>query len=138
MAKQCAWYTEIPRYEQCIEAAVPGTSRCEEHKIEKRKRKENLTTEAKNAFRKRMGNVCAECNEAAYEVDHIVELNEFPDDEKWKADLPSNLQLLCYEHHLKKTNRYRKEQIVLSDPNDYSTSARNRKKKRRRKMGYWI
>lgn len=117
--------------------ALPGSSRCEEHQVKKTKRTESLTTEAKNAFRKRAGNVCAECNEYAYEVDHIIELNEFPEDEKWKADLPSNLQLLCYEHHLRKTNQYKKDQIVLRDPNDYSTSARSRKKSRRRKQGFY-
>ena len=137
MAKQCAWYTETPRYEQCIEPAVPGSSRCENHKIQKKKRKESLTTEAKNAFRKRAGNVCAECNQPAYEVDHIVEIHEFPDGDKWKADLPSNLQLLCYEHHLQKTNRYKRDKIVLKDHSDYSTSARNRKKQRRRKLGFY-
>lgn len=137
MAKQCSWFTENPRYEQCIETAVPGTSRCEEHTIKKKKRKEDLTTAAKNAFRKRKDNKCSRCGKEAYEVDHIVELNEFADDEKWKANLPSNLQLLCYYCHLEKTNEYKKSKIELKDPNDYSTSARNRKKQRRRKQGFY-
>lgn len=137
MAKQCSWYREQPKYEACLNMAVPGKSRCEEHALKKVKRAGDMETEAKNAFRKRNGNICAECGAPAYEIDHIVELSEFAPEDKWKANLPSNLQLLCYDHHLRKTNEFRKEQIVLKDPNDQRTSARNRKKQRRRKRGFY-
>lgn len=80
---------------------------------------------------------CVQCGQQATEVNHIVPFSVFPPDEKWKANLPSNLESLCLKHHAIITARQRKEFIVLDDPNDTSTSARNRKKKRRRKQGFY-
>lgn len=135
MARYCNWSTEVPRFERCRNLAVEGTYRCEQHKIQKRARKGNLTGAQKQKVRDAFGGICASpgCSNPAHEVDHIVELNEFPPDEKWKANLPSNLQVLCFQHHLLKTNAYRKSLISEGDPNDRSTSARNRKKKRMKK-----
>ena len=136
MARYCNWSTETPKFERCLNLAEPGGYRCSEHQIKKRKRTGDMTTAAKDAVRQRDGNVCAQCGQPAHEVDHILELDEFAPDDKWKANLPSNLQLLCFHHHAVKTARYRKEKIDLGDPDDTSTSARNRKKKRRRQQGF--
>lgn len=118
--------------------AENGASRCAEHKIKKRKRKGDLTSAQKEQVRRSFNYTCAEpgCVGEAHEVDHIVELSEFPEGEEWKANLSSNLQALCFYHHSLKTADYRKSQIDVGDPNDRSTSARNRKKKRRRAEGF--
>jgi 5-methylcytosine-specific restriction endonuclease McrA len=108
-----------------------------EHPKEKVKRQGDLDTAAKNAIRDRFGRKCAICGQFAIEVDHIVEMAEFAPEDKWRANLPSNLQLLCFQHHAEKTAKYRRDKIVLDDPDDTSTSARNRKKKRRRKNGIY-
>lgn len=136
--KYCCWYTETPRYERCMNIAVPGTSRCSEHPVKKRKRAGGLTAAQKAQVKRSFGNRCAVpgCTRPGHDVDHIVELNEFPPDEKWKANLPSNLQLLCFEHHLLKTNSYRRSLVSEPEPDDRSTSARNRKKLRRKARGY--
>lgn len=132
MARYCNWSTETPRFQRCRQIAVEGTYRCEEHQIKRKTRKGHLSGSQRAAVRQAFGGVCAipGCTQSAHEVDHIVEVNEFAPDEKWKANLPSNLQVLCFKHHLMKTNEYRKSLIDLGDPNDTSTSARNRKKKR--------
>jgi 5-methylcytosine-specific restriction endonuclease McrA len=79
---------------------------------------------------------CVKCGQPASEVNHIKQLSLFPLDERWKANLPSNLEALCLKHHAIITAQQRKDAIVLDDPDDTSTSARNRKKKRMRKAGY--
>lgn len=119
--------------------AEEGKSRCAEHRLKKRPRSGNLTTEQKEQVRKSYGGTCAEpgCSAEAFEVDHIVELNEFPEEEKWRANLQGNLQVLCFYHHQLKTALYRKSKIDVGDPNDRSTSPRNRKKKRRRAQGFY-
>ena len=139
MAKYCSWYTEEPKYERCYNFAEPGKSRCEDHRLKKRARKGNLTFEQKEHVRRTFGGICAVpgCQGEAHEVDHIVELDQFPEGEKWKANLSENLQILCFYHHSLKTAEYRKSKIDVGDPNDRSTSARNRKKKRMRAQGFY-
>lgn len=138
--KYCSWYTEEPRYERCMNFAEPGKSRCADHRLQKKVRSGNLTTDQKERVRASYGGLCAHpgCRAEAFEVDHIVELNEFPEEEKWRANLQSNLQVLCFYHHQIKTAEYRKSKIDVGDPNDRSTSARNRKKKRRRAQGFYL
>ena len=137
MARYCTWSTETPSFERCLNIAEPGGYRCSEHIVKKPRRKGDLATQVKNSIRQRDGGVCAVCGSPANEVDHIVELNEFAPDDKWKANLPGNLQLLCFHHHTLKTVQYGKTQISIDDPDDTSTSARNRKKKRRRQQGFY-
>lgn len=131
--RYCSWYTEEPKYERCYNLVEDGKTRCEEHK-KKKTRTGDLTTAQKKAVREAYGNVCAICGKEAYEVDHIRELSDFPEKDQWKANLPSNLQVLCFEHHLRKTNEYRRN--IAGD--DRYTSARNRKNKRRRDRGMYV
>lgn len=137
MARYCNYSTETPRFERCINFAEPGGYRCSEHLIKKQKREGDLETSAKIAFRKQMNFECAECGGYAVEIDHIIEMIDFAPEDRWMANLPSNLQLLCYDHHLKKTANFRKSRIDVGDPNDRSTTARNRKKKRMRSRGFY-
>lgn len=136
--KYCNWSTETPKFERCMNIAEEGTYRCKEHPVKKRRRQGDLTNKQRNQVRDSFGGVCAEpgCRKPGHDVDHIVELNEFAPDEKHLANMPSNLQLLCFEHHLIKTNEYRQSLIHAKDPNDRSTSARNRKKLRRKIQGF--
>lgn len=136
MARYCNWSTETPRFERCLNLAEPGGYRCSEHLIKKQKRQGDLETAVKEAVRQRDNYKCVICGSPAKEVDHIDELASFEPEDKWRANLPSNLQTLCFHHHAVKTARFRKEAIVLDDPDDTSTTARNRKKKRRRKQGF--
>lgn len=136
MARYCNWSTETPRFERCMNLAEEGTYRCAEHAIKKKRREGDLSSSEKNKIREYFGFKCAICGSYATEIDHIEELDTFAPDEKWKANLLSNLQLLCFHHHSVKTARYRKSKIDVGDPNDRSTSARNRKKKRRRAQGF--
>lgn len=138
MARYCNYFTETPRYERCMNLAVEGSSRCADHPIKKKRRTGDLTRAQKEAARKAHHGTCAVpgCTRKAFEVDHIVELNEFSPERRWMANLPSNLQLLCFEHHLLKTNEYRRSMVGIPDPNDRSTSARNRKKLRRKARGF--
>ena len=118
--------------------AEPGSYRCKEHQTKKvYRRSGELTETMKEVVRKRGDYKCAICGEYAKEVDHIVELNEFSPERKYLANRLSNLQLLCREHHLEKTNKYRTSLVETPDYFDYSTSARNRKKKRRKKQGFY-
>lgn len=139
MAKMCTWFTESPRYERCFNHALPGKSRCTEHfrEVQKRPRQFGLTEEVKQYVRQRDDFTCMNCGNAGYEVDHIVELAEFSGIEKNQANLPSNLQTLCRECHLEKTNRYRREAAIETNYHDRSISARARKKQRMRKRGFY-
>lgn len=138
MARICNWSTETPRFQRCLELAEPGTYRCKDHQTKKVYRRSGELTEAvKRVVRERFNYECAVCGEYANEVDHIVELNEFAPTEKHRANMLSNLQLLCSKHHLEKTNGYRTSLIEDMQFHDYSTSARNRKKKRRKKQGFY-
>lgn len=114
------------------------SGRCEDHPKKKPKRAGDLTTAHKDAIRQRDGHVCAECGEPANEVDHIVEIYHFDEDELWKANLPSNLQLLCGIHHKEKTTKFRREELQKkpADIHDRSISPRARKKRRMREQGY--
>lgn len=138
MARYCTWSTETPRFERCLNLAEPGGYRCSEHQVKKKKRIGDLTTQAKEAVRQRDGYRCVRCGAPAHEVNHIQELSSFAPEDKWRANLPSNLETLCFQHHAQETARYRKEQIILDDPDDTSTSARNRKRKRMRKQGFYF
>lgn len=137
--KYCSWHIESPKYQRCMNFAEEGKSRCADHRLKKRARKGNLTASQREMVIKSQGGLCNEpgCHGEAIEVDHIVELDQFEEHEKWKANISSNLQGLCFYHHQLKTADYRKSKISLSDPNDRSTSARNRKKQRRRKQGFY-
>lgn len=139
--RYCNYSVEFPVFERCLNFAEEGKSRCAEHPTKPKKRRSgNLTYDQKERVREQFNHTCAfpGCNNKAHEVDHIVELNEFSEEEKWKANLAGNLQLLCFYHHSLKTAEYRKGLIQVDDVNDTSTSARNRKKKRRRAQGFYV
>ena len=136
MARYCTYYTENP-YTPCMNIAVKGTYRCPEHPKTKPHRSGDMTAATRQSVLMRDNYKCVECGQPADEVNHIVPFARFSEEEKWKANMPSNLESLCLKHHAIKTAQQRKEDIVLDDPNDRSTSARNRKKKRRRKQGFY-
>lgn len=140
MAKLCNWYEEFPKYVRCDNFAEPGEYRCEEHPKEKiYKRSGDLTEAHKDAIRQRDNYQCAVCGEYAIEVDHIEELALFSDADRWKANLASNLQLLCKKHHKNKTNEFRESRAKKDDDMyDRSISARARKKRRLRNLGYGV
>lgn len=138
MARLCNWSTETPRFQRCLNIAEPGTYRCAEHQTKKvYRRSGDLTGPMKKIVRKKYDYRCAVCGEKANQVDHIRELNEFPPDKKYLANMLSNLQLLCDKHHEEKTNTYRTSLVEEPDYFDYSTSGRNRKKKRRKRQGFY-
>ncbi|MDD2326573.1 MAG: hypothetical protein PHW63_11370 [Alphaproteobacteria bacterium] len=118
--------------------AEEGKYRCSDHPTKKRKRSGDLTYEQKEEVRASFNHTCAipDCGGEAFEVNHIIELDQFPEEQKWRANLRENLNVLCFYHHQIETARYRKSKIVIDDVNDRSTSARNRKKKRRRSQGF--
>ena len=137
----CNYYTETPRYQRCSNAAIEGSSHCAEHQQPTPVRAGELSDAVKNKVREQYGHVCAECGAPAKEVDHIVPLAEFSPGQKHLANLMSNLQLLCETHHKRKTAEQLRAEAErnLNGINFYdtSTSARNRKKKRRRAQGIW-
>lgn len=133
--RYCNWSQEYPEWKRCRKPAVPGTYRCEDHQTNKQGRRGGLTYAQKQFVREKFNFRCAICGKPAHEVDHIVEYHEFYDPRE--ADKLDNLQLLCDEHHLEKTGRYRKSLIEEAGYFDRSTSARNRKKKKLRKQGFY-
>lgn len=136
MARLCTYFDENP-YTPCMNLAVKGTYRCPEHPKTKPHREGDMTNAVRESVMARDHHKCVECGQPATEVNHIVPFSRFAPDEKWKANMPTNLEALCLKHHAIKTAHQRKEDIVLADPNDTSTSARNRKKQRRRKQGFY-
>lgn len=140
MAKYCNWYTEDPSYQDCQNRAEPGKRRCAEHKqVYKTRRTGDLTDAEKEYIRKRDDHRCAECGAYANDVDHIVELARISDADRWRANSPSNLQLLCPKHHNIKTAKFRTENAVKpASMYDRSISARARKKRRMRDQGYGV
>ena len=113
-----------------------GSYRCPEHTKQKPHRSGDMTAAVREAVMARDDRKCVRCGQPATEVNHIIPFAEFPEDEKWRANMPDNLEALCLKHHAVETARQRKDWIVLDDPDDRSTTARNRKKKRRRKQGF--
>lgn len=94
----------------CPKTAVDGRNgddfRCAEHQREsfrgagdKRRRVPPLGKAEKDFIRERDYHVCRQCGAPAHEVDHIVEVAD------GGGNNPSNLQLLCDEHHRSKTRR---------------------------------
>lgn len=138
MAKYCTWVTEEPRYQQCHNLAIAGTYRCAEHPAQKIRRIGNLSQAQKEAIRARDNHSCAVCGERANDVDHIQELSTFSHEDLWKANLPSNLQLLCDKHHKKKNKEFAKEKRPEMFVYDHSVSPRANKKRRMRIEGYGI
>lgn len=89
------------------------------------------------------GHVCAVCGGVANEVDHIEPLSSFPFEERHKANLLSNLQLLCRKHHNEKTRQEARDRHgsdgydPLQDMHNYHKSNRSRKKARQRANNIW-
>lgn len=50
---------------------------------------------------------CARCGQPGTEIDHIIELQDWPDDYTRDAEDIGNLQLLCHACHVIKTNAMR-------------------------------
>lgn len=139
MAKYCTWNTQEPSFRKCSNLAEPGSYRCKEHPAKiTYARVGELSRAQKEAVRKRDSHRCAICGEYANEVDHIVELSTFDYSEVWKANLPSNLQLLCEKHHKEKTKNFRKSQIPTFVTYDPTISPRANKKKRMKAEGYGV
>lgn len=135
MARFCTYFTEDP-YTPCMSFAEPGKYRCAQHRKKPRAgRPGDMTQAIRASVLARDHGKCVKCGQPATEVNHIVPFGKFPPDEKWRANLPSNLESLCMHDHAVITARQRQDDIIIDDPNDTSTSARNRKKKRLRKQG---
>ena len=137
MARFCTYFTEDP-YEPCLNLAVKGTYRCEEHpKKQPPGRSGDMTSKVRASILARDNYKCVKCGGPAVEVHHIVAFGTFSPENQHKANLPDNLESLCIACHAVETKRQRIEGIQPDDTFDFSTSARNRKKKRRRKQGYY-
>lgn len=137
----CNWYTESPRYVRCANFAIEGTSRCIEHQEVKPPRQGELTEAERRAVLERYDYTCVQCGLQGNQVDHIIPLEDFSPGQKHRANVLSNLQVLCDKHHKEKTRKQLRDKAEegLGHVNffDTSTSARNRKKKRRRAQGIW-
>jgi hypothetical protein len=139
--KTCSWRDpENPR-KGCGKTAVVGRSgedfRCESHQrkawagaSDRRRRVPPLTPEEKAFIRERDWHACRTCGEPANEVDHIVEVAD------GGTNVPSNLQLLCAEHHAEKTRT--SQEAWKSDDARRGTSARAKAKRRRRAQGFYV
>lgn len=137
MARYCTFYTENP-YEPCMNVAVKGTYRCQEHPNKARPgRAGDMTSAIRQSVLARDNYKCVECGQPATEVNHIIPFASFPPEEKARANSLTNLESLCMKDHAVKTAKQRKDWIIVDDPDDFSTSARNRKKKRMRKRGFY-
>lgn len=103
--------TAVPR--PCIDCAtltLDGSDRCPEHEAEaKARRRDRATrrapggayTAARKAYRSAPASfTCAQCGARGVplEVDHIRPLAD------GGSDYPSNIQLLCVQHHREKTS----------------------------------
>lgn len=118
--------------------AVKGAYRCEEHPKQLPPGREgDMTSAVRASILARDNYKCVKCGGKATEVNHIVPFGKFPPDEKWKANLPGNLESLCIKDHAVITRKQRRDNIQPNESYDFSTSARNRKKKRRRKQGFY-
>lgn len=137
MPKLCSWFTETPSYKRCMNFAEPGESRCKEHKISK-KREGDMARAIRNEVWESYDGICAICGQPGYEVDHIDELDSFPVHQRWRANLKTNLQVLCFMCHSKKTRDYNHSLGADMDPNNRTTSHRNRKRKRLRREGFGV
>lgn len=136
MAKFCTFYSENP-YEPCLNLAVKGTYRCEEHpKVQPPGRSGDMTSKVRASILARDNHKCVRCGGPATEVNHIIPFSTFSPESQPKANLPDNLESLCMSCHAVETKKQRIAGIQPDDTFDFSTSARNRKKKRRRKQGY--
>lgn len=142
MAKQCNWTQESP-FQACTALAINGTYRCRAHQVIRPVRYGELSRKEKEAIRARDEHQCVECGRPTEIVDHIVPLSEFDFNERWKANLPSNLQLLCESHHNNKTTDEKRakheepEFDPLASMRDRSVSNRARKKARSRAKGIY-
>ena len=121
-----------------MNVAVKGTYRCQEHPKKARPgRAGDMTSAIRQSVLARDNYKCVECGQPATEVNHIIPFASFPPDEKARANSLTNLESLCMKDHAVKTAKQRKDWIIVADPADFSTSARNRKKKRMRKRGFY-
>lgn len=136
--KTCSWRSgENPAIgcsRRAVEAPNGDDFRCQEHWRKtlagKGPRRVRPLTEAeKNFVRERDFHVCRECGEPAHEVDHIVEVADGGGNE------PSNLQLLCDEHHARKT---RLSQEAWNPGVRRDTSARAQAKRKARERGLYV
>lgn len=138
--KTCSWrHPENPGI-GCSKTAVYNRSngddfRCADHLriswegvSDKKRRIPALTEPQKTFIRERDFGICRFCGEPANEVDHIREVADGGDNR------PSNLQLLCDDHHKEKT---RKSQEDWKDDGDRGTSPRAVAKRRRRRQGLY-
>lgn len=139
--KICSFmWDDAEGHHECLNFAVPGTYRCEEHKKPPRTpRVGELSAGMKEAIRKRDGYKCVECGTAGNEVDHIVPLRDFPEEDRERlGNRPDNLQTLCFVHHKLKTVRENRDHLAPVESFDYSTSSRNRHRRRMRQQGYYF
>ncbi|AET09763.1 terminase small subunit [Gordonia phage GTE5] len=135
--KLCSWRDSENPSIKCSRRAEQAPNgddfRCKEHwrksfgmKVPRRVRP--LTEDEKNYIRERDFHVCRECGAPAHQVDHIVEVVDGGGNE------PSNLQLLCDEHHAEKT---RLSQEAWKPDVRRGTSARAQAKRRVRAAGLY-
>ena len=135
-SKLCSW-DDATGHHECLEFAAPGGTRCPQHKRDSKPRRVgDIPVSLKEAIRQRDGNKCVICGTPGVEVDHIIPLRDFPEDQRAvEANRPDNLQTLCFIHHQQKTVRENLEHQAPTDMFDYSTSSRNRHRRRLRSQG---
>lgn len=137
--KLCNWFVEFPEYRRCFNPVEVGSDRCAKHRRERAPRPGALSQAVKDYVRRRDKYSCAVCGGPALEVDHIRELSSFEDWELPQANSLTNLQLLCDVHHREKTDAYlarvARRPVVF---HDRSTSARARKRRRLRSLGFGV
>ena len=140
-SKTCSWRDPVRPSIGCAKRAIFNARngddfRCPSHQrvswegvSDKRRRVPALTEAEKNFVRERDWGVCCYCGAEAREVDHVKEVSDGGDNR------PSNLQLLCDEHHREKTRRGQEE--WKADDARRGTSARAKAKRRRRQQGFY-
>ena len=137
--KTCSWRDGARGCSRRAEQAPNGDDfRCKEHwrkstldanQRARQQRIKALTEREKGAIRERDFHVCRECGAPARQVDHIVEIADGGDNR------PSNLQLLCDDHHAAKTRRSQED--WNAGPRR-GTSARAQAKRRARAAGVYM
>ena len=136
--KTCSWREGAQGCSRRAEEAPNGDDfRCRAHwrtstlsanQRERQRRIKKLTEVEKDFVRDRDWHVCRECGAPARQVDHIVEIADGGDNR------PSNLQLLCDDHHAAKTRRSQED---WNPGNRRGTSARAQAKRRARAAGVY-
>lgn len=138
-SKLCSYqWDDATGHHECLEFAAPGGTRCPRHKRDntKPRRVGDIPASLKEAIRRRDNYKCVICGTPGVEVDHIIPLRDFPEEQRAvEANRPDNLQTLCFIHHQQKTVRENLGHLAPTEMFDYTTTSRNRHRRRLRQQG---